>query len=427
MKRLATFRSTVRKFQRPSIRPFYIIVGSSASQAAFLHVYSPFKSWVAIGIHQGKPIVGSMPTGEPDSKRLKMSNGTKAPLIGTHNGHFHADEALAVYLLRLLPQYQQSPLVRTRDPDILQRCDVVVDVGGVHDHGVFRYDHHQREFSTTFPGSRTKLSSAGLVWMHQGKRIINAVTGLEEGSADTDLLYQKLYDDFIEAFDANDNGIPVYDPQSLRNAGIERSFSDRGFSIASVVNRYNHAQITSQEANGAPSTSGGDKPGTQDEQDARFLRASAFVGEQFILELEGKAHNWLPARALIEQAFSSRHKYDSQGRIVVVPQTADGGAPWADHLYTLEKEQGCEGQVLYVLFAENGEPNSKWRIRAVSVSSDSFENRKGLPEAWRGVRDEELSGVAGISKCVFVHASGFIGGNVTFDGALEMAKKAVGI
>ncbi|KAI7096960.1 hypothetical protein KC352_g38699, partial [Hortaea werneckii] len=77
------------------------------------------------------------------------------------------------------------------------------------------------------------------------------------------------------------------------------------------------------------------------------------------------------------------------------------------------------------LFAENGEPNSKWRIRAVSLEPGSFENRKGLPEQWRGVRDEELSKVSGVPGCVFVHASGFIGGNVTFEGALDMAKKAV--
>jgi uncharacterized UPF0160 family protein len=48
-----------------------------------------------------------------------------------------------------------------------------------------------------------------------------------------------------------------------------------------------------------------------------------------------------------------------------------------------------------------------------------------MPEAWRGLRDEALSEVAGIPGCVFVHASGFIGGNATYDGALAMAKKAV--
>ena len=365
-----------------------------------------------------------MSTAEPDSKRVKMSDTIEGPIIGTHNGHFHADEALAVYLLRLLPQYRAARLVRTRDPELLKTCDVVADVGGVHDHSVFRYDHHQREFAATFPGRYTKLSSAGLVWMHHGKDIVSIVTGLEENSAECELLFEKLYDDFIEAFDANDNGISVYDPQTLRKAGVEKRFSDKGFSIASVVNRYNYAPSTTNSA-AANGVNGDDKPKTQDEEDGRFLRASAFVGEQFQLELTDKATHWLPARALIEEAFRSRPQYDSGGRILVVPQTKEGGTPWADHLYTLEKEHNCEGEVLYVLFAENGEANSKWRIRAVSVSSDSFENRKALPEAWRGVRDEELSGVAGIPGCVFVHASGFIGGNVTFEGALEMARKAV--
>ncbi|KAK3710050.1 hypothetical protein LTR37_010481 [Vermiconidia calcicola] len=347
-----------------------------------------------------------------------MSTSTKAPVIGTHNGHFHADEALAVYLLRLLPTYQQSSLIRTRDPEVLGTCDVVVDVGAVHDHGVLRYDHHQREFDTAFPGRKTKLSSAGLVWMYHGRSIVSVVTGLEEGSADCELLFQKLYDDFIEAFDANDNGISVYDSKELRQAGFEKKFSDRGYSIASVVNRYNHAPSNSTTANGA-------KESSQHEEDSRFLRASAFVGEQFHLELTDKATNWLPARSLIASAFNNRTQYDNGGRILVIPQQPDGGAPWGDHLYTLEKENGCEGQVLYVLFAENGEEGSKWRIRAVSVSGDSFENRKGLPEAWRGVRDEELSKVSGVEGGVFVHASGFIGGNKTFEGALEMARKAV--
>ena len=366
-----------------------------------------------------------MTTLEPEAKRIKMSDSAeKVPVIGTHNGHFHADEALAVYLLRLLPTYRSAALIRTRDAEMLKGCDVVVDVGGVHEHGIFRYDHHQREFDVVFPSKHTKLSSAGLVWMHHGKDIISAVTGLAPSSADTELLYQKLYDDFIEAFDANDNGISAYDPKALQQAGIEKRFSDKGFTIASVVSRYNYAP-THIQSNGAPAN--GTKDKSQDEEDARFLRASAFVGEQFTLELNDRYTNWLPARALVQEAFASRHQYDPKGRILVIPQTPDGGAPWADHLYNLEKENGVGGQVLYVLFAENGEPGSKWRIRAVSVSSESFENRKGLPEAWRGVRDEELSGVAGIPGCVFVHASGFIGGNVNFEGALKMAQVAVDI
>ncbi|KAI7356819.1 metal-dependent protein hydrolase [Hortaea werneckii] len=364
---------------------------------------------------------------EPEAKRVKMS----VPVIGTHNGHFHADEALAVFLLRLLPQSRNASLIRTRDPEVLKTCTIVVDVGGVHDDNILRYDHHQREFNANFPGKNTKLSSAGLVWMHYGHRIINAVTGISEKDADCELLYQKIYEDFVEAFDANDNGISAYDPSAIRQAGIEKKFNDKGFSIASVVNRYNYAPSAREGADGptanGTTTSGAPAPKkekSQDEEDARFLRASAFVGEQFSLEIEDRAQSWLPARGVVKQAFAEREQWDGQGRIIVIPYKPEG-VPWSDHLYALEAEKGCEGQVLYALFAENGEPNSKWRIRAVSLEPGSFENRKGLPEQWRGVRDEELSKVSGVPGCVFVHASGFIGGNVTFEGALDMAKKAV--
>ena len=51
--------------------------------------------------------------------------------------------------------------------------------------------------------------------------------------------------------------------------------------------------------------------------------------------------------------------------------------------------------------------------------------RLSLPEEWQGVRDEELSTKSGIPGCIFVHASGFIGGNKTYEGALTMAQTAL--
>ncbi|KZM19239.1 cytoplasm [Ascochyta rabiei] len=347
---------------------------------------------------------------EHPAKKINMSTIK----IGTHNGHFHADESLAVAMLKNLPTYVDAELVRTRDPAKLAECHTVVDVGGEYDDSAKRYDHHQRGFDTVFPGHTTKLSSAGLVYLHFGKDIISAVTGLPEG-ADRDLLFEKIYTDFIEAFDANDNGVNVFSPKDVEKAGIQKQFEDRGFSIASVVNRYNYG----------PST--GDASTDEEKQareDQRFLKASQFVGEQFTIELTDRAQSWLPARHNVKAAYDNRLQYDAQGRILVLPE----GMPWADHLYTLEKEsqipQGVAPQVLYVLFPED-KPEGKWRIRAVSKENGGFQNRKDLPDAWKGVRDAELDKVAGIEGCVFVHAAGFIGGNKTFDGTLAMAKKAL--
>jgi uncharacterized UPF0160 family protein len=332
------------------------------------------------------------------------------------SGHFHADEALAVAMLRLLPAYLDAQLVRTRDPEVLGQCHTVVDVGGEYDDGNKRYDHHQRGFEVVFPGHNTKLSSAGLVYLHYGKDIITTVTGVE--GQDRDILFEKIYTDFIEAFDANDNGINVIAAKDLEKAGLAKQFEDRGFSIASVVNRYNYGpRSANAEETKTPEAK-------QAEENTRFEKASMFVGEQFRIELTDRADSWLPARTAVKAAYDGRLQYDPQGRILVLPE----GMPWADHLYNFEKESpipaGVAPQVLYVLFPED-KPEGKWRIRAVSKENGGFVNRKDLPDAWKGVRDEQLDQISGVQGCVFVHAAGFIGGNKSFDGALAMAKKAL--
>ncbi len=48
-----------------------------------------------------------------------------------------------------------------------------------------------------------------------------------------------------------------------------------------------------------------------------------------------------------------------------------------------------------------------------------------MPEEWRGLRDAELSKVTDINDCIFVHASGFIGGAKSYSSVIEMAKKAL--
>jgi uncharacterized UPF0160 family protein len=100
----------------------------------------------------------------------------------------------------------------------------------------------------------------------------------------------------------------------------------------------------------------------------------------------------------------------------------NGGCPWKDHLFSIEEELKIEGEILYVLYPD---PLGQWRVQCVPNELGSFANRKSLPESWRGIRDNHLSELTGIKDCVFVHASGFIGGNKTKAGALEMATQAL--
>lgn len=348
---------------------------------------------------------------ESASKRLKTS-GADA-LIGTHSGHFHADEALAVHMLRMLPAYRDAPLVRSRDPKVLETCHTVVDVGGEYDAQRNRYDHHQRGFTTTFPGRDTKLSSAGLVFLHFGRAIIAQRLGADvaDDAPEVQLLHDKIYENFIEALDAHDNGIAVYDPAAVAAAGLTKRFYEGAFSLGALVGRLNPNWNDPVPA---------DPAAAQQAEDARFATASARIGEEFERDLDYYAGAWLPARAVVQRAFEARTKHDPEGRVLVLEGQS---VPWKDHLYTLEGEGGAS--VLYVLYAESTAPGAKWRIQCVPESKDSFVSRKPLPEAWRGFRDEELDGVAGVPGCVFVHAAGFIGGNKTFEGAKEMATKAL--
>ncbi|KJR84612.1 MYG1 protein [Sporothrix schenckii 1099-18] len=348
---------------------------------------------------------------EQAAKRLK----TDGISIATHNGHFHADEALAVHMLRRhVPDYAGASLVRTRDPAKLAESHTVVDVGGEYDADKLRFDHHQRGFTTTFPGRPTKLSSAGLVYMHFGRGIIErSVRSQKVADTDVDLLYNKLYSGFIEALDAHDNGIDAYDPAELAaangGAGIAKRYTDGGFTLGAVVGRYNAQWNDADE--------------DQATEDARFEKASARIGVEFDRELNYLVSGWLPARSIVKAAFDARSEFDSGGRLLVF---RDQSCPWKDHLYTLESEAG-EGssKVLYVLYPDK---EGRWRVQCVPAAKDSFESRRPLPEAWRGHRDDALDKIldgAVAPGAVFVHASGFIGGHRTFEGALQMAKKSL--
>ena len=247
--------------------------------------------------------------------------------------------------------------------------------------------------------------------MHFGKPIIALETGLDEGSEQVDILWNKIYEDFIEALDAHDNGISVYDPSDTEH--LQKRFNDGGIGLGSLIGDFN--------ANFEDSSPGRTPEEAQAAEDARFLQASFLMGSSFLRKLQYYHRAWLPARTLVHEAYDARRGYEPKGRLVLFPR----GCPWKDHLYTLEAKNLDEEKVLYVLYPESEHEGAKWRVQAVSLSKDSFESRKPLPDSWRGMRDDQLSELSGIKGCIFAHASGFIGGNNTREGALEMAKKAI--
>ncbi|KAK1307209.1 hypothetical protein QJS10_CPA10g00622 [Acorus calamus] len=346
-----------------------------------------------------------MATSSPSPTRASPSTvsplSTQAPTrrVGTHNGSFHCDEALGCFMIRLTDKFSGAEIIRTRDPHVLDTLDAVLDVGGVYDPSCDRYDHHQKGFGEVFGhGFTTKLSSAGLIYKHYGREIIAKEIRLDEGHQDVHRLFLAVYKSFMEAIDAIDNGINQFDtdkpPKYVNNT-----------TLSSRVGRLNLDWMNPDQS--------------QEEENEAFQRAMVLAGSEFLENVCFHARSWLPARSIVMECLTAREKIDHSGEIMVL----DRFCPWKLHLFELEEEMKIDPPIKYVLYQDDR--SKHWRVQAVAISPDKFESRRPLPLQWRGFRDEDLSKVSGIPGCVFVHMSGFIGGNQSYDGALAMARAAL--
>ncbi|KAG0502816.1 hypothetical protein HPP92_002888 [Vanilla planifolia] len=350
-----------------------------------------YVSMTAVALSAKSPIsVSVLSTCSPTSSLKK---------VGTHNGSFHCDEALGCFMIRLTEKFADAEIIRSRDPQLLDTLDAVLDVGGVYDPSRDRYDHHQKGFNDVFGHEfNTKLSSAGLVYKHYGKEIIAKELQVDEEHQDVQRLYLCLYKRFIEAVDAIDNGINKYDtdepPRYIDNTNL-----------SARVGRLNLDWM--------------DPDQSSEKENEAFKQAMFLAGHEFLESVHFLAKSWLPARSIIVECIEARRSIDPSGEIVVLNKFC----PWKLHLFELEEELKIDPPIKYVLYQDDWGNN--WRIQAVAVSPDKFESRKPLPLPWRGLRDEELSKNSGIPGCVFVHMSGFIGGNNTYEGSLAMARAAL--
>lgn len=158
---------------------------------------------------------------------------------------------------------------------------------------------------------------------------------------------------------------------------------------------------------------------SQERENEAFQHAVTLAGSEFLENVHFHAISWLPARSIVKKCLAARQEIDSSGEIMVLTRSC----PWKLHIFELEEEVKINPTIKYVIYQD--ERSEKWRVQAVAISADKFESRKPLPSPWRGLTDGELSEVAGIPGCTFVHIGGFIGGNRSYDGALDMAKTSL--
>lgn len=282
-----------------------------------------------------------------------------------------------------------------------------MDVGGVYDPALERYDHHQKGFNETFNSkSEIKLSASGLIYKHYGKEIIrNAVEALIEQKTipenlrsrvtdeEVDNLYEECYKGLMVTLDAIDNGIDRY-PKD-----VKPKYDYYKTDLASRVGRLNPAWW--------------DDP-TPEMFDQNFEKAMAICKEEFLEKVKVEVMAGIASYSIVEEAFKQNSKLG--GKAIVLAKACF----WKEGLFRAEKELGKVGETKFVLYPDS--TGEGYRVQAVPLNMSTFENRGGLKEEWRGLDMKALQEKSGIADAVFCHHAGFIGGAQSLESSLKMAE-----
>ncbi|MCA9353195.1 MYG1 family protein [Patescibacteria group bacterium] len=299
---------------------------------------------------------------------------TKKKIIVTHNGSFHADDLFACATLALYLERKHIPykIIRTRDEDIIQRADYVVDVGGVYYPEHDRFDHHQ-------PGGADKrdndvpYAAFGLVWKKYGPLL-----------CDHNDIVVDIDRRIAQPIDAIDNGVSISEP-------TECGLCDYG--MYGIVGAY---QNTWKEA------------GDTRLQLNYFLMLVDFFKQLLEREIYRSYHR-------LEMIEEIQKIYDAADdkTILEIPYHVSVGSL----IQVLDKHK----EVMFIVCRSN----NNWKALAMRKEACSFENRKSLPADWAGKRGEELATISGVPDAVFCHNALFMAVAESREGARKLAEKAL--
>lgn len=316
----------------------------------------------------------------------------KKMIVITHNGVFHADDVVAVVLLTMFGKMMNInvEIVRSRDPAGFAKADVVVDVGGVYDPENGRFDHHQRGCEARWKDG-TKLSSAGMVWLHYGPALVRDACRFE-GMGDTEKheVREEVYATCIKHVDDLDNGQGDLTKGTLSDATLSAAIAD--FNVSGNA--------------------------TEEEHLLAFEDAVAF--EQGVLSR--RIHQCIQD---VKQRMKIRSLH-SEEKVLVLEEAP--GFSYAGEVADVLQ------QPLLLVYPASGQ----WMVQCVPPSSkEAFSQRHPFPEVMKGLRgpglaavladgpakDEALADEAG-AVC-FVHGGRFIGGVKTKEAALDLAQQVL--
>ena len=270
--------------------------------------------------------------------------------LAVHDGIFHSDDVFAVAILRL--RYPDIQIRRTREPELLERVNIRVDVGRKYNPNTNDYDHHQGLKKKRVNGM--PYAAAGLIWKHFGQKLVP----IQE---EFDYIDRKI----IQPIDSSDTGNIPYETATINSNRISPITIDR------MVHSFYPAPPDSK-------------------YDIPFFRAvhftSAYLEREFLF-----AKSVAKARALIELKIRPDKQY-----IIL-----DGSIPPPIWKEVLERQSKID----YVVspYTSGG-----WIIETVPIDADRFDSRRKLPKAWSNLTDTKLGEAAGIEDAMFCHRDRFM-------------------
>ncbi len=289
--------------------------------------------------------------------------------IVTHSSKFHTDDVFAVAtLLLVLEKEHDVTVIRSRDKDVIDTADYVVDVGFIYDAKKNRFDHHQvggagvRENSVPY-------ASFGLVWKKYGAELC----GNQEIA---DMIDKTL----VQPIDAKDNGVQIY-----------KGVIDNVYPYE--IQSFTHAFIPSwKEGLGAI--------------DQIFMQVVSYAKALLDREIIRNRHD-LEARDIVKQAYE-----ESEDKRLIV----------FDGYYSAGKHIIKYPEPLFIVFPSS---DGTWIIDTVQDDPESFVDRKSLPVDWAGKSGEELEKITGVPGAIFCHNNRFLAVAQTKDAILKLAEIAL--
>ena len=312
-------------------------------------------------------------------------------VIATHDGVFHADDVFAVATILMVvgPRFdpftekERVRIVRTRNHKLIEAADIVVDVGGVYDKAAERFDHHQGA------GARDNgvpYAAFGLVWGAYGYAACRgALLGTGSGHLGLETRHA-VASSLVEALDAHDTG-----HTKAGAAGIPAA-------ISAFNPRWDEDQT--------------------EEHFARKFDDAVSFAQGVLARAIHSAASVISAKeevdAAIEATLDDRDANGCRPELLVLERYA----PWQERVTTHR-----DGS--HLRFVVYPAVDGSWRAQTIQVYLGQFQPvRCNFPEAWWGMRGDQLDAATALPGCTFCHINGFVLGHATREGAVALAALA---